>query len=167
MGNNITVRDDNYDHKFTDKEYGLWRNSLLKNKWTMARNTTQYVHNESVGIKEAELYWSPQESTIKGRVHEARRMGDWNNPHRYYVKLLYDDVVNTKAQLTAFNKSKGKRADSSIGHTWNKRWYTPFHSDSGRGNRMPLGEIWKQAKKSPYDFLGINLGILNQRKGLK
>ncbi len=159
MGNNITVRDDNYDHKFTNKEYGLWRGS---NQYlTIARNTSQYGYNESVGIKEAELYWSPKESTIKGRVHEARRIGDWNNPHRYYVKLLYDDVVNTKAQLTAFNKSKGKRADSSMGHTWKKQWYTPFHSDSGR-KRKPLGEIWKQAKKSPYDFLGINLGILNQ-----
>lgn len=166
MGNNITVRDDNYDHKFTDKEYGLWRGS---NQYlTIARNTTQYGYNERVGIKEAEIYWSPKESTIKGRVHEARRMGDWNNPHRYYVKILYDDVVNTKAQLTAFNKSKGKRADSSAGHTWNKRWYTPFHFAGGKGgNRQPLGEIWKQAKKSPYDFLGINLGILNQRKGLK
>ena len=164
MGNNITVWKDNYDHKFTDEEYTQWKDGLLRNGFTIARNTTQYQHNERVGVKQAELYWSPKEGTIKGRVFEAKRIGDWNNPHRYYVKILYDDVVKTKAQLTAFNKSKGKRADSSIGYTWNKRWYTPFHQTIALGNRMPLGEIWKQAKQNPYDFLGYALGIVNQRQ---
>ena len=164
MGNSITVRDNNYDHKFTDEEYTQWKDGLLKNGFTIARNITQYMYNERVGVKQAELYWSPKEATIRGRVYEARRMGDWNNPHRYYVKILYDDVVNTKAQLTAFNKSKGKRADSAAGHTWNKRWYTPFHQDLGMGNRMPLGDVWKQAKQKPYDFVGYKLGIINQHK---
>lgn len=164
MGNNITVWDDNYDHKFKDGDFHLWKDAFLINRFAIARNTTQYQHNESVGVKQAELYWSPIEATIKGRVYEARRMGDWNNPHRYYVKILYDDVVNTKAQLTAFNKSKGKRADSDAGHTWNKRWYTPFHRDLAMGNRMPLGEVWKQAKQKPYEFVGYKLGIINQHK---
>ena len=168
MGNSITVRDDDYDYKFTDKEFADWKDAFLKNRFTIARNISQYGHNERHGVKEAELYWSPQDSTIKGRVYEARRIGDWNNPHRYYVKILYDGKVNTKAQLTAFNKSKGKRADSAMGNTWRKRWYTPFHFAGGKGgNRQPLGEIWKQTKKSPYDFLGIHLGILNQREGLR
>ena len=164
MGNSITVTNSNYDRMFTDDEYTQWKDGLLRNGFTIARNTTQYMYNERVGIKQAELYWSPKEGTIKGRVYEAKRMGDWNNPYRYYVKILYDDVVNTKAQLTAFNKSKGKRADSAAGHTWNKRWYTPFHQDLAMGNRMPLGEVWKQAKQKPYDFMDYKLGIINQHK---
>jgi hypothetical protein len=176
MGNNMTVSQENYDYIFTDSEYLNFRykydttdiGDMIPNPYTIANNMTAYSLNDRYGAKLAILYWSPQESTIKGIVYETRRIGDWNNPPRYYVKVLYDDVVNTKAQLTAFNKSKGKRVDSSIGYTWTKRWYTPFHFAGGRGgNRQPLGEIWKQAKKSPYDFLGINLGILNQRKGLK
>ncbi len=163
MGNNITVSQEDYDYKFTESEHYEYGRDLLKRKLQIARNDTAYGVNNHYGAKQAELYWSPKEGTIKGRVFEVKRIGDWNNPHLYYVKVLYDDIVNTKALLTAFNKSKGKRADSSIGHSWNKRWYTPFHDDSAMGNRMPLGEVWKQAKQNPYDFLGYALGIVNQR----
>ena len=163
MGNNMTVTQKDCDHIFDDKEYYDYRFSFVGSPFCIARNESAYFWNERYGGKEAILYWSPKESTIKGMVYEARRIGDWNNPHRYYVKILFDDVVNTKAQLTTFNKSKGKRADSDAGHTWNKRWFTPHHNDLAMGNRMPLGDIWKQAKKSPYNFLKFTLGILNHR----
>lgn len=162
----MTVSRENYDYIFNKSEYRNFRykydyesdeGSSYYNPFTIAVNMTSYSVNEQYGAKLAILYWSPQESIIKGIVYETRYIGDWNNPHRYYVKVLYDDVVNTKAQLTAFNKSKGKRADSSVGSTWRQKWYAPYH----KPKNMPLSEIWKQAKKNPYDFLNYKLGIIN------
>ena len=164
MGNSMVVSRTNYDFEMLGTELKEWETGLIPFNRRIARNMTGYMAGNRHAYKTAILYYSPEESSIKGIVFEVKNYSDFYTSERYYALITFDEKVNTKAQLTAFNKAKGKRADTSVGHSWSKRWYTRNYFDDHKGNAMPLSEAWAKAKKSPYDLVGISFGVLNTKR---